>query len=170
MGDATRRGGSSMAKGMAADETGAHQAGLRIRRPGMAGPPVCHLRACTRCRRHAASLSRPSGIQVHRRNLFRRGGSFDFRLQFRLVVEARQHMRPHRNPISTEPQTCNSLSSRLVQNVGQATGGPVYLDFAVLYPPEQLVPSAGGCTSPPGSSFQTRLRSWRSSHDCNGAR
>ena len=29
----------------------------------------------------------------------------------------------HRHPHSTEPQTCNSLSLDLVQNVGQATGG-----------------------------------------------
>ena len=40
MGGAARRGGSSAAAGMAATPSGAHQAGWRIRRPGMAGDPV----------------------------------------------------------------------------------------------------------------------------------
>ena len=55
----------------------------------------CHLRACRRHRRYTPCISRPSCIQVHCRNLVRCAGRLDLRLQFRLVVEARLHMRSH---------------------------------------------------------------------------
>ena len=47
-------------------------------------------------------ISRPSRVQVHCGNPFRGGGSFDLRLQHRLPVEARLHMRPHRHCNSSD--------------------------------------------------------------------